>query len=531
VTLAWPSFDRSRTRAGVVDFLYPLLASWSVAAYIHGVQYLYIMEVVDAPAVYFLALPVVVLELWLGHGWPPGLPFRRSGETPAQPTTGNRVLGIKGWLGLFFNLVFWLSFFAVWVGVFGWFARGQAKWLKWFAPEFYLQFYLVFIAQGWLTWVLFAAWLAVYVVVTVRRQRFRIMTTMVLPMAIGLGMFHHLYEYGGIGGFFESRVAAQTGVTRIINLRAQDPTIPAHPRGVCHDAKQNALLVMFGCTYCNDLVFYPTVVRYDLATGRTHAFKSSNIRQTQCEDPDDTILVAPWYREHVYQLSRTDLTTVAIFPTRVSSLSYWEPMSILRDGHMLYIGNDVEQAVVAFDMKTFSVTKVLNLHQLGLVQYGGPAWNLVQSQKTRRIYFTSGPGANLLEVEPETLQIVKHRAFHDVSGTGLEIDDERNVIYYQNGGLTDELYEIDVESFAVKRTFHGEGHARHILLDRARNRIYVLGYFSGSVFALDRDTGRRVWTRKVGGLPHGMALDKDTLWVNSRPGVVQLDLAAIEQSP
>lgn len=511
-----------------MTLVYPLLASWIIAAYIHLVQYLYIFQFVTAPGVYLLFIPVIGLELWLGRGWPPGFPFR-----PGRMPPGEAAWGVSVWrrLEAVLRLLFWLAFYLVWVGFIGSSAQAQAQWLKWFAPQFYLQFYLVFRAEGWLTLMAFALWLSAYLLLTVRGKRWRLLTTMILPMALALALFFHLYNFGGIGGLFEGQVASQDGVVRVLNLRALDPTIPPHPRGLCYDPKQNALFVMFGCTYCNDRILYPTIVRYDLTTGKTHSFRSSNIRQVQCDDPGDTLFVAPWYQQQVYQLSRRDLSIVALYPTSVRSLSYWEPMSLVRDGPYLYISNDVEQAIVAYNLALFQTSQVLNLYQQGFVQFGGPAWNLLQSNKTRRLYFTTGPGENLFELEAVSLRVLQHRRFHDITGTALAIDDDRGLLYYQNGGLSDDLYEIDVETFAVTRTFTGEGHARQIILDRQRNRLYVLGYFSGTVFALDRETGRRLWTRRVGGLPHGMALAGDTLWVNARPGVVELNLAVLEKQP
>ncbi len=204
-------------------------------------------------------------------------------------------------------------------------------------------------------------------------------------------------------------------------------------------------------------------------------------------------------------------------------------MSVIRDGNYLYIGNDVEQAVVAYNLETGQPDAVLNLHAQGLVRFGGPVWNLVQAQKTHRLYFTSGPGENLYEVTVPSLEILQHRRFRDITGTALILDEERGVLYYQNGGLSDALYEVDLATFEVLRTFTGEGHARQILLDRERNCLYVLGYFSGRAFALDLETGRRVWTVKVGGSPHGMALDGDVLWVNSMAGVLKLDLDVLQE--
>jgi hypothetical protein len=124
------------------------------------------------------------------------------------------------------------------------------------------------------------------------------------------------------------------------------------------------------------------------------------------------------------------------------------------------------------------------------------------------------------------MKIVNKRKFFDVVSTALVLDDDRDLLYYQNGCFR-QLYQIDTKTFEVRRTFSGEGHARCLRLDPRRNCIYVLGYFSGTVFPVDLDTGKRPWTVRVGGLPHGMDLQQDTLWVNSMFGVLQLDLETI----
>jgi len=147
-------------------------------------------------------------------------------------------------------------------------------------------------------------------------------------------------------------------------------------------------------------------------------------------------------------------------------------------------------------------------------------------RKNTKALFTSGPGETLYEADPDTLTILRHRDFFDVVGTALEIDDERGILYYQNGCF-DKIYEISLDTYEVKRTLKGEGHARRIRLDKKRNCLYVLGYFSGTVFAVDLNTGRRVWTIKVGGLPHGMDLSEDILWINSMAGILRLNLKTI----
>ena len=186
----------------------------------------------------------------------------------------------------------------------------------------------------------------------------------------------------------------------------------------------------------------------------------------------------------IYELSRQDLSIVNSHPVTTLQF-YWEPMGLLRDGRYAYVVNDVEQALVTYDLEKNELDRFLNLTTLGLARYGGPAWNLIQSPKTRRLYFTAGPGPkNLYAVDPASLQILASRGFNDVVGSALVLDDQRDGLYYQSGSQA-ALYELDATTLEIRRTLPGEMHARSLVLDAARRQLYVLGYFSGTVFSID----------------------------------------------
>lgn len=543
-------------------YMFPMLSVWIIAGYIHLMQSLFLQGIFPPAWMPVIFLPIIILEFVLSPGNEQFIQIitkqadvpkpqsqkkkkekkrvskQRKVSQANKDTQLSRLWGtirhtkIKvkiGWGFLWLcRLVFWLIFYAIWVAfVFN--EAQNAQWLKWFAPQFYLQFYLVFRAERWFTLIALVLWIGAYYLLTIRWGKLRIFTGVILPSMLAVLLFVHLYYLGGVGRLDEDRITQQPGVELWLDLKSLNSDVVAHPRGICFDAVENALFIMFGCTYCDDNVYYPTVVRQDLATGDVRYFTSSNIRQVECglasETCSDTLFVAPWYQNVIYELSKQDLSIVKQYPNNVQDqLEYWEPMGILKHGTRLYIGNDVEQALLSYNLETQTVDTILNLVKQGYVQFGGPVWNLVQSQKTGMLYFTSGPGENLYEVDPNSLKIMKHRRFWDITGTALIVDDDRGVLYYQNGGLSNRIYEIDIETFEVIRRFRGEGHARRLFLDTKRNSLYVLGYFSGSVFAIDLESGQRIWTVKVGGLPHGMALNQDTLWVNSMEGVFEVDL-------
>ncbi len=510
----------------ISEWLYPLLSVWVIVGYIHLLHVLHMFGIVRSRLlVLVLFVPVVFLEFHFSLRLPHSVVWADTG-------TGWRLL-------LAAKVLYWFAFFCVWV-LFMNVVAGRAVIVKWFITKFYLQLSLVFLAERWVTPVAFAAWAGLYYFITVKYGVLRIFTAMIVPMVLCFGLIFHLYHYGGVGWRSRKRVLRQQGVMECYVFGKLGPyRVPRHPREIYYDRLENALFIMYGATYGQRNTPYPTILRRDMTSGSLRLFLSRNIRQVHFDDRSRSIYVAPWYEDKYYELSMDDLSVRKERKNQVKGvLTYWEPMDIVKDvsTNRVYIGNDAEQVLLAYDHETGKLEGVLDLLQLGLVSVGGPLWNVIQSGKTRKLYFSAGPGKrrfydnHLFEVDPDSLAILRKRPFFDVCATALALDEENNFIYYQNGGFNT-LHEIDLETFKTRRKFRGEGHARCICLDKKRNLLYVLGYFTGSLFAIDLATGRRLSKVKVGGLPHGIHLDGDTLWVNSMSGVFRLDVPAIWGRP
>ncbi len=498
-----------------MTFLLPLLSVWVIAGYIHTLHLLHVFDLVRSRMLVCLFfLPVLAGEFYFSLH-----PFQASAGIPNGISSGWwTVYGLKA--------LYWSLFFTVWV-LFMKVVAERAMIVKFFITRFYLQFYILFRAQRWRSVAALAVWLTIYYVVTVRLGMFRIGTAMILPAGLSFLLLFDLYHNGGVGAIAKKKLLAQVGLEKLFEFKRMGTyKIPRHPRGIHYDAAKDALFVMFGATY-GQRREYPTIIRRDLGSGRMQAFVSKNIRRVGFDESSRSLYVAPWYQDHFYRLHMDELKIRSKCPNQIDGiLQTWEPMDIVKDvsADRIYIGNDGEQALVSYHSDTGKIERVLNLVTEKAVGLGGPVWHIRQSRKTRKLYFITGPGRQLFEVDPDSLRILRKRKFWDVIGTALLLDDEKNLLYYQNGGITNGLYEIDIASFEIRRTFKGEGHARRLALDRNRDALYVLGYLSGTLLALDLASGNRAWKVRVGGLPHGMDLCGDTLWINSMAGVLKLDL-------
>ncbi len=451
------------------------------------------------------------------------------------------------------NLTFWLVVFLFWVVAVGDAAMTTQVWLQWFGTEFWWPVGLVWKGGG--AWTLIAAglWLATYHLVVVRRRRARILVALVMPVALTFALMALILRMGGPGGLVDEAERTAAGARLAYDIRSLTPRLdPAHPdrirsmanivdgdfgpvrehsevctnpRSVCAAPDGSAVHAFFGCTWGASGMFFPAVVRLEPATGRVDALAGHNVRQVSCGA--ERFAVAPWDTEGIYEIGSDDLSLHRMIPHQTTDLlAFWEPLDVLidRDRSRAIVANNGETAVLIYELQSGKLQRVVNLAKMGLVRAGGGGVHRMrQSPKTGLVYGVTGPGVNLFELDPAAGELTRTLDVGDVVGTGLAADFEAGRLYYQSG-FTGDLHEVDLATFQVIRTLDGEVHARRLALDQRRRVLYVAGYFSGLLVALDLDTGERLWEFGIGPRPQGMDLVDDALWVNTQDGLFEVSL-------
>jgi len=535
-----------RPLAAPLRALWPLASTLGLFGWLHTLHIWHVRDQVDLLPIVAGFAPLLLVEVWLGGRFA-GQPPRALLRTP------------RGRLETAGNLAFWTLGFLVWVVLVGDWSR-TAQWLRWFGPDFHLQLWLVLRAEGWLTGVALLAWGGSYAWWVARRRRYRLVASLLVPVVLSVALFAHLTFGGGVGALDIEEVTAQSGVElaldpRTLHIEGDAPsphhagpilrcstsvepppivrTVPYrwHPRDVI--ATEDALIVSYGCSFCLVAGLPPSILRIDRKTDAISCFRSGNLHHIDVVAERDRVWAAPWTSRDIYALKLGDLSVdFTVAPPPRGQMRFFQPIQVLEDarGTALYAGTELEATLVKFDIEARAYEAKLRLADLGLVSWGGPLHFLEQHPETRRLYFTSGPGHNLFEVDPDTMTVLRSLDLEDVVGTALLLDASRGVLYYQSG-VRDALHAIDLDSWTVARTYDGEIHARRLALDASRRALYVLGHLSGQVFALDLETGARAWTRSVGGRPHGLSRDGDTLWVNSFAGLFRLHLPTLWGDP
>ena len=521
----------------------PMVWTLMVALGIHALHAGYILGGLSTWLLALLFLPVLALEV-VGSARFLGVQAKafQAGDAPRK--------------GLIANLVFWVLVFIFWVPLAGEAAMTSQVWLQWFGTEFWWPVGLVWKGGGSWTFIAGALWLLTYHLVVVKRRRARILVSLVMPIALTFGMMGLILQMGGPGGLVDEAEREAAGARLAYDIRTLtprlDPTHPeavrsmavmtegdfgtvrehgvvcTNPRSVCVSPDGAVAHVFFGCTWGLEKMFFPSVIRVDLKTGGVQALSGHNIRQVACPGAEETLAVAPWDGPGIYELSAKDLSLVRTIPRQTDDvLTFWEPLDVVLDRarQKVYLANNGETAVLIYDQKTGKLEHIVNLASMGLVRTGGGGVHRMRlSPKTGLLYGVTGPGINLFEIDPVAGELLRTKDFGDIVGTGFAADFDAGRLYYQSGFSSD-LHEVDLATFEVLRTFEGEVHGRRLALDHRRRALYVAGYFSGLVTAIDLDSGDRLWELAMGPRPQGVDLTDDALWINTQDGLFELDLA------
>jgi hypothetical protein len=406
------------------------------------------------------------------------------------------------------------------------------------------------------------AWVLTYYFLTVRTRSFRLFSTILLPILLFKAlMLFHVYN-GGIFTKSLSSIIKQEAIELVfckkeiisalknindLQSHLLKPRPKSHPleqwipifsrnaRDIFPDNDEGGFSVTFGNSFFRPLEqnVWPFVIRKNLSSGQINYKLWYGGLQSSAVTTNEIIL-APWESRDMFLMSRLTLLTekeiryLRPHPGKGMGINL-EPMTIVKDivKDIVYMTTENTPGLFEYDIPRGVILRYYNFAKAGVVKDGGSIYTGVQSPTTRMIYLTATPGDNdIIEFDPDKFIPLRTLNLNDVGGTALAIDDEGKFLYFQSG-YNDTLYKIDIATFKVVRKYDGSYHARRLLIDREYNCIYVLGYFSGTVFALDLKSGDRKWTLNVGGHPHGMALTDNYLWVHSMTGAFRINLSEI----
>jgi hypothetical protein len=393
------------------------------------------------------------------------------------------------------------------------------------------------------TIMLVVIWLTAYYFISFKKNKFRFFNVLILPCILLFLQTYYFYNYGGLGNFSRNSVEKQNGV-KIFYSKEDFPKIDyfdhknfmdinwSHPRDIFIDKKQNVLYINYSNTNADSQIDKPCVLRIDLDTKETVYHSDYTTRQISAHT--STILSSSWYKNKIFELDKKNLSQIRSIPAQ-ADIKYWETIELYHDAERdyIYVTTEVSPSILKYD---YTSGKLLgSIFPKNKSKLGGGFRGLALYPKTGMIYLTGYLldydetfKYDLFEIEPHSFKINRtlNLNIHNFGATALEINDKTGLLYLQHGG-NNKLYEIDIETFKVKRILKGAAGSLKMCIDQKRNIIYITAYYKGKVFAIDLNNGELCWAVKAGGKPQGMALDNDVLYVASRLGILKIDLEKI----
>jgi hypothetical protein len=303
-----------------------------------------------------------------------------------------------------------------------------------------------------------------------------------------------------------------------------------NPRDIFAADDESSFITTYGSSFFEPggSKIWPLIMRKDVSSNiLAYRLGASYLQSSGITD--EFVIMAPWDSHFAFIVSRANLSTLRVIPHDHDYLrprpTGFEPMCILKDvsKNVFYITAEEYPALYSHDMDSGAVGYI-SFPKLRMVPMGGSIYAIAQSPATRRLYVTASPGPNdIIEIDPDTMAVTKALDLNEIGGMALAVDPSGKYLYYQ-AAFDDDLYKIDLAAFKVVDKFDGDMAARRIILDDKRGALYLLGMMSGKVYALDPETGRKLWSMKVGPHPHGMALTDNYLWTLSMRGAFRIKL-------
>ena len=340
------------------------------------------------------------------------------------------------------------------------------------------------------------------------------------------------WTYAGlIPRFPPSEFGERHGVTRIYPAYGKQPDFPINfMRDIELDKQLNAVFTTYGPA-CG-------AVRIDLDTGRARVIERFGlIRFLRMNQDDNYLYGTNWDYTEMVTFTRQPFKRLGsqdLFKGEVVVI--WDH---LVDGKYHFVGT-TEYAGLARYVRNkpggpMKRNAFLNFHKMGLMKFKSGAFGIARDPATRRIYIEAGMIDTsdrylALAVNPNTMKIENKNILPE---GGLEITyvPEHDALIAA-AFFSNNLYELDGRTLAIRRTFKGPLNSRNIVYDPSRDLLYALGFLEGTLYVIRYRDMKTLLRVPVGNRANALALwpEKDVLLVGSSEGLFKVKLSALLSS-
>jgi hypothetical protein len=215
------------------------------------------------------------------------------------------------------------------------------------------------------------------------------------------------------------------------------------------------------------------------------------------------------------------------------------PWNIMAVGDRLYMTNVTLPLFAEYAISPSNVgcgatlSRVIDFHQMGFTPFTDGAYGLDVDPARGTALVTVGmlDGRYLLALVKIGLDDFRiRRELRFPSGVVIApVTGTRRVLlpsYYYPV-----IFEVDLDAWSVVRRIRSAPNIFHLAYDPARRLIYAVSRAAGVLQAIDYDTGKLLREDPIGNKADPLLLDGDRLWIASRLGIIEIDLAQYAGPP
>ena len=230
----------------------------------------------------------------------------------------------------------------------------------------------------------------------------------------------------------------------------------------------------------------------------------------------ERLFVSHFDRVHVIDL-KTDQPI-----GEITGLKGVHGIALAKDLEKGYITNGTDNTITVFDYNTFNVLQTIPV-------MGKKADAVLYDKGTKQIFVFNNGSGNAVVIDATTDKVV---GTFDMGGAPeFAVSNEKGSIFNNNED-TNEIFEIDAKTFAVKNKYSiaPNGVPTGLTYDAATNRLFSVCRKPQTLVVLDASTGKIVQTLPIGGGVDAVVFDKELKVVMASNGAGNVTIVR-QESP
>lgn len=205
------------------------------------------------------------------------------------------------------------------------------------------------------------------------------------------------------------------------------------------------------------------------------------------------------------------------------------PIDIELSEDSIFVVSTEYPALTRFDRKTYKKTGQINFREAGFTKFKSGAWVIARDAEKQKLFVEIGmvnaqDEFVIVRVDEKTFRVDAQAVLRGGGLSMISIPKKRSILlgdFYSNL-----IYEIDMDTLAVKRKIPAVPNCRSLAYDAKRDMIYAASFIHGDMVALRYRDGKILKRVFVGKKPSEMVYssEHDALYFGSHFGVLKIDL-------